>query len=229
MKIQELFNAYSKQVEDTKNINSIFEDSKMVNKFAKLDYGFFPLGSGVLVENESKIEVAELNPCEIMVLGNDFGTLKYLTDECKDNREKASNPTIRNLSTIELNLQTTFFTNLYLGVRTEGKNTDSKTVKKAYQDFCFTFLDKQLEIMNPKIVLCLGQKVADSLSEHLKGFPNLSKKPISQLFLGNNQSNYCFDINGRKFIVIPHPSFAHINWAKNDSDIKHKIMDAIKM
>ncbi len=67
----------------------------MTNDFAKLDYGFFPLGSGILAEN-SKIDIAKMDNCKIMVLGNDFGTKAYL-NKIKNHKEEETNPTIRYL------------------------------------------------------------------------------------------------------------------------------------
>lgn len=162
MKIQKLFNAYQQQIRETENVNTIFEQSSMVEKSALLDFGFFPIGSGILSDN-SPIEQAEIAHCDIMVLGNDFGTIDYVNNNCPNKREKLTNSTIKNLLALGLNTETTFFTNLFLGLRKEGKNTDPKDIKDAYRNFCYTFFKKQLDIINPKIVLCLGQEVGKSL------------------------------------------------------------------
>lgn len=228
MKIQDLFNAYKELMQKNNDVDNIFRESKMVNRFEELDYGFFPLGSGVLVENKSEIHIAELNPCEIMVLGNDFGLIDYLNKcKCENNRERKSNRTIANLHEIGLNIETTFFTNLHLGVRQEGQPmTGSMKHEERYEELCINFFDKQLEIAKPKIVLCLGQDVAKLLHKKYKrAFPNFSQKPIIELFANGKQSDFCIEINGCKFIIIPHPSFAHINWKKNN--IKQQIKDAI--
>ena len=225
MKIKDLFNAYKQQISETKNVISIFEQSGMSNDFAKLDFGFFPIGSGILTD-KSEIERAELTHCDIMILGNDFGTVDYVDKNCPNKREKDSNPTIKNLLGLDLNKETTFFTNLYLGLRISGKNTDPKNMLEDYQNFCFTFFKKQLEIINPKIVLCLGQEVGKSLKSYSSDFPDFSKTSISKLF-ADDKSDFIFNVNGRKFILIPHPSYAHINWDRHN--IRQKVKEAIQL
>jgi hypothetical protein len=64
-----------------------------------------------------------------MVLGNDFGTVEYVEKHCPDNREREQNATLKNLLVLNLDRETTFFTNLYLGLRTHGKNTDEKKIE----------------------------------------------------------------------------------------------------
>jgi len=102
--IKELFEAYEKQVSRTPNVNEIFSQSGMVNRRKELEYGFFPLGSGILTE-KSKIEEAEIGERGTMVLGHDFGTVSYVNNKCENKREKESNKTIRNLKTIEYSSQ----------------------------------------------------------------------------------------------------------------------------
>jgi hypothetical protein len=74
MKIQQLFNELDVM---SKNADPIFEESGMKNLYDRLDFGFFPLGSGILSER-SKVDEAEIKENGIMVLGNDFGTLSYV-------------------------------------------------------------------------------------------------------------------------------------------------------
>jgi hypothetical protein len=114
MRISELFKRYFKALEKTSNIIEAFERSEMKMDVQKLEYGFFPLGSGILLDNKSKLEIAEIETCEIMVLGNDFGTEKYINEKCPNNKEKKTNPTIKNLLKLNMNNETTFYTNLFL-------------------------------------------------------------------------------------------------------------------
>ena len=55
MKVKDLFAAYDQYITAIPNSATIFEQSGMVNEFGKLDFGFFPLGSGILTD-KSKIE-----------------------------------------------------------------------------------------------------------------------------------------------------------------------------
>ncbi len=224
MLIQTLFDEYRKLILETKNILDVFEESEMQNEFAKLDYGFFPLGSGIFSAN-SKIENAKIDRCEIMILGNDFGTVEYIENFCPHNREKETNPTINNLKSIGLDLETTFFTNLFLGLRKNGKNTDVKKVTEEYKKFCFQFFEIQLKLINPKKVICLGSTVGKSLATYTSDFIQYSK-PVSKLFINNADDDFVAYYGGRKYILIPHPSYAHINWKKNN--IIQKIKEAIR-
>lgn len=204
MKIKDLFVLYEDFFAKYPTSKKSFSESGMVNNFAKLDFGFFPLGSGILSAN-STIDTAEITDCKIMVLGNDFGTINYVENDCPNNQEKKTNPTIRNLFKLELNKDTTFFTNLYLGLRKEGKNIDPKTVKAEYKSLSFAFFKIQLDFINPEIVLCLGKEVRESLSEISTIFSNPAQEEKSII------TNDDF-FGKRKFIFIPHPSMAHFNW-----------------
>lgn len=225
MKIQELYNCYEQQIKDTKNVSEIFEKSKMVNEYGILEFGFFPIGSGIFTSN-SKIVIAKIENCEIMVLGNDFGTIDYVKTKCSDGKEQLGNPTIKNLFQLDLNLEKTFFTNLFLGLRIDGKNTDNKMVTVEYRNFCFAFFKKQLELIKPKIVICLGAEVMKSLSNFSTDFSKYSNAAISKLYADSSKNEFVVFSGGIKFVFIPHPSYAHINWTKNN--IKQRITEEIK-
>lgn len=216
MKIKCLFDLYKDFIEQNPTSNVSFTESGMVNDYAKLYFGFFPLGSGILTQN-SKIDIAEINDCKVMVLGNDFGTVDYVENDCPNNEEKKTNPTLRNLFELDLDKDTTFFTNLYLGLRKEGKNTDPKTLTVEYKKLCFAFFKIQLDFMNPQTVLCLGREVRQSLLSFSSVFSNLTKVDNTSItsdeFFGQ-----------RKFIFIPHPSMAHFNWK---GEIKNEIKSSL--
>ena len=231
MKIINLFDSYK---QFTENSETIFSDSGMVNEFGKLDYGFFPLGSGILTER-SKIEIAEIKKGGIMVLGNDFGTIGYV-EKMKNNREYNSK-TIKNLERIGLDIDNTFFTNFYMGLRNDklhSGTTNTKRIKQieqSYKNLCYDFFLTQLEHINPKIVICLGKEVGQALSQHASEVFSkfsLNKTGITKIFADTTNDNYTINTSDnifgkRKFILIPHPSYAHINWSKNDIEEKIKL------
>ena len=205
MKIQQLFDAL-KEKSDAENAESIFAESRMINRCKELDYGFFPLGSGILTDR-SKVEEAEISESGIMVLGNDFGTVSYIKNKCRDNRENKNNSTIRNILSVGLDIDTTFFTNFYLGLRIGEGATMTKRdspISERYKKFCYEFFLIQLELVKPRLVLWLGKDVDFTLHE----------KWIDKNLL----TKY-------KFEFIPHPSFAHINWKE---PIKTQIISLIK-
>ncbi|MDE3234504.1 MAG: hypothetical protein KGO81_01025 [Bacteroidota bacterium] len=237
MKINTLFEAYEILITNKVGSKKIFENSGMVDVNKKLDFGFFPLGSGILLETKSLINKASIDDDCVMVLGNDFGTITYFEKKCKHNRENSSK-TIANLMSLGLDLENTFFTNFYLGLRNDKiyqGTTMTKKVKKMekdYKDLCYNFFQIQLELINPKIVICLGAEVGQTLSEFSDVFSNFSSKnKISNLYADYTKQDYIIYTNDctfekRKFVLIPHPSYAHINWKKND--IENQIKKAIQ-
>lgn len=234
MKIKTLLDAYKTQVNSTPNVSKIFSESGMVKDFPEFYFGFFPVGSGIFTE-KGEMEEANIQEGGTLVLGNDFGTINYVKTKCKNNRENNSK-TIKNLQNIGLKIEETFFTNFYMGLR-DDKNHPGITMtsvmrrQKAYKDFCFTFFKKQLEMIEPKVVICLGVEVGKALSSFSDTFKSSEwgKATFMKLYSDSDQKNYIVNTNDeifgdRKFILIPHPSYAHINW-KND--IEQKIKDSL--
>lgn len=186
-------------------IKEIFHNSGMENEAQVLDYGFFPLGNGILTSKKIKPQ--------IMILGNDFGTKDYLS-ECILNGNKESDtkyPTIRNLKNrLGIYVNYAFFTNLHLGVRTSGSNIKRiKPLSKEYKEFCFQFFIKQLNFIKPKVVICLGHDVRKTLCEASPLFSKWKGNSISikSLYEFDNFHLDIYDktIGNRKFILIPHP------------------------
>jgi len=216
----------------SENSNEIFAKSGMINKFNVLEFGFFPLGSGILTE---KCETNSANIAEggVMILGNDFGTKSYLENGCENKRESSNNPTIRNLAKLGLDKENTFFTNFYLGIRddvTYPKTTNTKRIKpieKEYASFCFDFFLTQLRLVNPKIIICLGHAVRIAISENFEKEHHWKPKTVSLKKIyadGSYYFNMNIDGSGeRKFIVIPHPCDTR-NFSKKFID---KILDVI--
>lgn len=212
MTIQQLFTDL-RSLTSSEASSKAFESSGMVNKHQKLEYGFFPLGPGILSEQFNYDNYA-ISRRGTMILGNDFGTDDYLTNKCPENKELKSNPTIRNLTTkLNLDLDSTFFTNFYLGVRKEGTNTKRVTdLQGDYKELCYNFFITQLNIINPSTIICLGHEVRRALlTYNQKLFSKWGPHSVSlkQLYSGDNNA---FQINindsnlgDRKFIVIPHP------------------------
>lgn len=219
MQIQLLFEELVSAIKQKTGIESIFNDSDMLieksgmisNRKVILSYGFFPFGTGMLIENIQR-EDANIEKGGIMVLGNDFGNYEYLK-KCIENgkREKASNTTIRNLlSNLTGDIKDTFFTNFYLGVREKGTNTTRfQPLTKSYQRFCYDFFTTQLLLLKPKKVICLGHAVRQALAENTNLFPEWKAKGVSlkKLYAENKNKLEIDDSQFGKitFMVIPHP------------------------
>jgi len=223
MKIQQLFDELEKIKETSK---STFEISGMVNRFKEMKYGFFPLGWGILNENNKTNDLAPTTEIEeggIIVLGNDFGTVSYVDGYVNDGRKKIGeidSKTINNLLNTKVGLDTdkTFFTNFYLGVRTHANATMTKRVEELrdnYKEICYKFFLTQLNLINPKIIICLGHDVRNALLESKESnlFINWKPKSITMKKLyerGENSYEINIeskDLGERKFIVIPHPCY----------------------
>lgn len=209
MTINTLFEALKDHTEGKEDL--VFKRSGMSNMFQKLNNGFFPLGPGILAEGS---DVNGFNtPGGIMILGNDFGTLAYLNERCPENSEHKNNPTIRNLRKLPLDLNSTFFTNFYLGVRIEGTNTKRVIpLQVDYKQICYDFFITQLNIINPKIVLCLGHEVRKALLDfNPQLFSGWGPRSVSlKKLYSNERKSFKIDVNdsalgNRKFILIPHP------------------------
>lgn len=212
MKIQRLFNEL-KVI--TENKEPIFTESGMTNWSDKMKYGFFPLCFGVLTDNitiDSKASEVEIAEGGVMVLGNDFGTVSYVNDKCTGFGETKTNKTINNLldDRVGLNLNNTFFTNFYLGVRTHPDATMTKRVEKLckkYKEISYHFFLIQLNRLNPKIIICLGHDVKNALidSETLFGKWKPKSNSIKKIHIDNNHIIDSGEVADRKFVLIPHP------------------------
>jgi uracil-DNA glycosylase len=230
MKIQELFNELEKATEGQKEI---FTESGMLNCYKKMRYGFFPLGLGVLKEDVN-LENAEMEEGGIMVLGNDFGTVKYVQYNCKYNNnegEHGISKTIDNLLNIKkFDVKKTFFTNFYLGARLDCGDYYGTTMTKRmfggqtnklkdnYKKLCYDFFIKQLQLLKPRMIICLGHDVKDALIE-LTGLSPQTKGIFDQWESKHNTFKKIYEINDNHiirinenetlgtqiFVTIPHP------------------------
>jgi len=235
IKIESLFEKYDTVVNSFPNSEQIFEVSGIINRRKELDYGFFPLGSGIFTENH-KIEYASIDENGIMFLGNDFGTITYFKKIYSKDKSEENNRTIQNLKTLKPDLHKCFFTNFFLGLRddeTHKGTTNTIKIAPSHDDFkelCYKFFLEQIKTINPKTIVCLGKEVGHILSEtHTSLFEkfNLKRNNITELFSTKDFIVETDDktLGKRKFILVPHPSYAHINWRKNN--IQEKIKQAL--
>jgi hypothetical protein len=215
MKIKELFDELEKIKETSK---SDFEISGMINRFNEMQYGFFPLGLGILTEN-NKIKNGhpndEIEKGGIMVLGNDFGTETYVNNYLNNPEKRVGetdSKTINNLLSekVGLNLNKTFFTNFYLGVRTHPNASMTKRVEKlqdSYKKICYEFFFTQINLLNPSIIICLGHDVKNALAELEASFEKWKPKSISLKKIHDEENHIIKNtaFGNRKFVVIPHP------------------------
>ncbi len=223
MKIQQLFDELEK-IKETSKLD--FEKSGMVNRFKEMKYGFFPLGWGILDENnktDGSPTTDEIDEGGVMVLGNDFGTVNYVEKDCNDIGE-TEGKTVNNLiKRAMLDTYKTFFTNFYLGVRLDDglycgttmtkRMYDGKVnkLKNCYKNLCNDFFKIQLELIKPRIVICLGHEVKNALIDSGISFHKWKPKTGSfEKLYAMDGARYIvenMELNGIKFIIIPHPSY----------------------
>jgi hypothetical protein len=224
MKIQLLFDELEK-IKETSKLD--FKNSGMVNRFNEMKYGFFPIGWGILDENNRTDKfppTVDIEEGGIMVLGNDFGTLSYVTKvkNYSNGIGEIRSSTILNMSKrgLAINTKDTFFTNFYLGIRLDDGLYRGTTmtkrmykdkpnqIKKEYWDLCYKFFNKQLELFKPRIVICLGHEVKNALIGSAEAFnkwkPNATS--IEKLYL-NGDFVVEKELNKPTFVVITHPCY----------------------
>jgi hypothetical protein len=221
MKIEVLFDELKKITEGK---DDVFTESGMVNLYGKMQYGFFPLGLGILTENNTIKDgflTEEVEEGGVMVLGNDFGTVSYVYDVIKDSGEigEINSKTIANIRKrgVKIDYKNTFFTNLYMGLRLDdgcfAGTTMTKRfckekpfkIKKEYYDLCLNFFVMQLELLKPRIVICLGHEVKNAVIE---AFTIRDWKKTDSFLKLYSEKTYSLVIEGRNkmtLAVIPHP------------------------
>lgn len=171
-----------------KGFNTDFSDEQFVKK----GVCFFPYGRGLLIDGD------EIQKDSILFLGSDWGSLADNNEYVKSNNGGAfageKNPTnnnIINLLTEEGQKNKVFLSNVFMGLRTETDSniqSYSHANKKDYQEICKTFLSIQIELIQPRKVVALGNRVDKFLEKHFKG---------------------------TEFLKIPHPSMLHSNVAQH--------------
>jgi len=217
MKIQQLFD---KLEIATKDKEAVFADSGIVNLYDQMQYGFFPLGLGILTKNnktKEAIPTTEIEDGAVMVLGNDFGTVSYVKNECNELGETDGKTVINLIERAGLDINRTFFTNFYLGVRLvdglykgttmikrifDGK---SNKVKDEYKLLCYNFFITQMEFAKPSVVICLGHDVKNALIENYHIADWRKTESLKKIYTKQKHCITIENFGNTKFIIIPHP------------------------
>lgn len=177
--------------------------------------GFFPGGKGTFNNDDTIWDK------EVMVLGQDFDTYENYNIAKENGQEDIEkNPTWRNileyLKSVDVSPSNCFFTNAILGCRTEGSSTGKSPAFKEteFLRYCRSFLLRQLDMQQPKIIFVLGKHVAEFLSatsedlacwKKIKNFASVDaagKQIIKARFNNNVESTV---------VLLTHPSFRPSN------------------
>jgi len=199
------------------DIDDVFSASGMQynpDSLDTLNRSFFPYGKGVNAPNDIDQVLGG-----IMIVGADFGMQRDIDNAIqKGGNEFDYNKTFKHLllvDAIRTNLNKVFFTNYGLGVRKDvtSNTTRSASLKSAYIDLCSTFLLKQIEIIQPKVVVLMSKEVVRSFSKSLEELPedwsksNFSFKQMLELEekgLGGMSKSVCLNDHYVKFVISPH-------------------------
>ena len=191
--------------------------------------GFFPGCIGTINHD------VNIKDVDVMVLGQDFDSLENYKKIDAKKGEIENNTTWRNLKTLlddlKIDQANCFFTNVYMGLRSENKkNTGaSPASKKAASEFakqCHIFFKKQLHAVKPKLVLVLGKETAKFLT---KAFPNEFTKweniqTLKQFYANRDAVFNDIEFEGEKirFVFVLHSSMSNTNraiiWGEGSKD-----------
>lgn len=150
--------------------------------------GFFPGGDG-LWRDRNKLR--ERSNCEfprngIMFLGNDFGSLTRF-----QKLKHHENPPTWWLLRRRLDLAgipgwTGFYTNAYLGLRSDRNALAKPIDEQRYGDLCTDFLRYQISVQKPRLIIVLGERPA-ALLKKVVSYPEIKKGLIQYgIYNGNN-------------------------------------------
>ena len=111
----------------------------------------------------------------------------------------------------------TFFTNFYMGVRLVDGSYKGTTMTKRifdgqrnklrddYKKLCYNFFKIQLELLNPRIVICLGHEVKNALIETCQITEWKKSDSLKKIYTKKNYSKKIEKLGNRQFVIIPHP------------------------
>lgn len=210
--LEDFFNALSYKLIDT----------SLKDKIIQNGIGFFPYGSGLLGSDKENLPQGGL-----MILGQDFGDMDYITSELIQNGE-ANKPTFRKTTEL-INTypkEKVFMTNLFMGLRKEkGMIGDNPALKKKTKDIDYLnasvkFFKLQLEYVNPTKIIVLGKAPYNFICNE---FNTKSNKVITfSTYISNQVPEKLFHINNIPVLCIPHPSMWNSN-VKNQTEWKNII------
>lgn len=148
--------------------------------------GFFPGGDG-LWRDDCRTALKSPSPHTfptngIMFLGNDFGTLGQF-GRLKGHENPVTWRKLRQrLALANIPGQLGFFTNAYLGLRSDRAAIDDPIGNSAFSELCASFLKVQIRHQSPRLIVALGPRPAKLLDKALQ----LPERPVG----ATQQVNY---------------------------------------
>lgn len=185
--------------------------------------GVFPGGHGVWGA-EVGSPLPQLRHPTVMLVANDFFTLSGFKElQKRPVGENKSEVFWRQLQSLlgdaEIPLDSCFFTNAIMGLRTDGPSTGKSPGfrHKEFRKQCATFLARQIEVIKPAVVLTLGEYAPQVLAEVapvlvvLKPWPRFAAIDRSRSNLFADVQIRGSDVRVGAVATLLHPSFRHAN------------------
>lgn len=131
---------------------------------------FFPVGRGLWIPDITRIP--PLSPGGVMVLGNNFGAIgNFAAIQARDaedvENDKRWCPLRRDLERHSICLERCFFTNAFMELIDGTRNLQNCRGLRdpGFRFRCSTFLQCQLEMIEPSLVLVLGRDAASMVAQ----------------------------------------------------------------
>lgn len=161
MRIQKLPGVFIKKLQE---LGEYPDKVKLVEKMLDIT-AFFPGGRGLWLEQDST------DFPSILILGQDFSTVKAFEAMVAGNKADLDSPTWKNLIKLfdesDVDLKKCFFSNVFMGLRDTEKMT-GKFPGARDKDFVnrnLTFLLFQIETIKPKLVITIGRPVSEMVAK----------------------------------------------------------------
>lgn len=183
---------------------------------------FFPGGSG-LWRPHSTPELPAMPYGMVMVVGQDFDTAKHHAKMLPKGDEVSGRTWSRLLALLEaadFTAPPCFFTNAWMGLRSEGDPTGPYIGGKdrAFTRRCAAFLERQIAVQRPRVIASLGAEVPKML---VKLAPALAAAWGAQPKLQDMDAQNAAVVHGVEFpgaggvsasvVALVHPSMRHAN------------------
>jgi len=161
LRIQKLPGVFIKKLQE---LGEYPDKVKLVEKMLDIT-AFFPGGRGLWLEQDST------DFPSILILGQDFSTVKAFEAMVAGNKADLDSPTWKNLIKLfdesDVDLKKCFFSNVFMGLRDTEKMT-GKFPGARDKDFVnrnLTFLLFQIETIKPKLVITIGRPVSEMVAK----------------------------------------------------------------
>ncbi|MYE91686.1 hypothetical protein F4X33_22120 [Candidatus Poribacteria bacterium] len=197
---------------------------------------FFPGGSGLWARptDEEWQVLSKLQICrsffdnqdrppmpveKVMVLAQDFGS-KCWHEKCLSEDNDLTSPTWKNLleylHCVGIPPKHCFFTNAYMGLMEKDRLKEMKDKEfNPFKKTCKLFLDKQIRMQKPQLILALGEYAIDLIAE-LSPDDLAAWRPWPGFKGLNDKSSWIDgvhfnDSNLGTVVALVHPSYRHVN------------------